>query len=754
MSSYRRFQYGAYKPNNYRINNNNSNNNNSTIENFSNNFFNNNLNYQKDAFKAKIEYQHSRLTGDHINLIRNTSNHKIKNSMNHSNSTNRLLGNKNKNVYSNNFLKNYANNLNNNNNNVNFINNNNNNFNSGNLNNNNNDIINNLLLNSNINNNNNKSLNVINNNNNNINSINNNSKIFSKLGNNIINNNNNNTININNSKKLKYNLKHNEKRLNKNNSISSTSGLENVLEDLMKMTKEKTINYNNNNKENINNININKQNNFDINNNNNNNNFNTINLNNFSNKNKEKSIEKNNFTFIACENIEFHYKLWTLFFLMEIHSENKNSLHNTIKKIINLLDSNFNKIEEKLNENINLEIFNNENLNNAYLKILKIYLVLIVYIKFLLIDFNFEMTIKSNIKRLISSINEQFLTLITNQIFPNFNQNLSNNTNILNILKQNQNCEKMDNEFLENFTKIIKQKHIKKTKENPNIFALNLINKHLELVISTIKQFSNNFFKIGYFKPIHSICIEIFRLIETLSINNIINSVIIGMLYYITHNNPEKKKNSISSNSNVLSALGFINVPSPFLPSLKNIIKYTLVLDLDETLVHYFYTPSGGTFLIRPFCYHFLYEMSKLFEIVIFTAAMKDYADSILDVLDPEKKYIKFRLYRSHTSISGMNFVKDLNKLGRDLNKVVIIDNLADNFKLQQNNGIQCGTWIEDMKDTQLMDIEIILKEIVKDEPEDLRIGIKKINGEIKKKIKRNILNPFKGLDVNKILKE
>ena len=748
MSSYRRFQYGSYKPNNYRINNNSNNNSNSTIESISNNFFNNNnLNYQKDAFRAKIEYQQSRLTGDHINLIRNTSNHKIKNSMNHSNSTNRLLGNKNnKSLYSNNFaLKNYEN-INNN-----FNNANNNNFN-------------NLLLNTN-NNNNFKSLNVVNNNNN-INYINNNSKIFSKLGNNIINNNNNNNNNINN--KNKFHLKNGEKKY-KNNSVSS-SGLENVLEDLMKMTKEKPINYNNNNnnKENINNININKpNNNFDINNNNNKNinNFNTIQLNNFHNNNNNNfnkennsTIEKNNSTFIACENIEFHYKLWTLFFLMEIHSENKISLHNSIKKIINLLDSNFNKIEEKLNENIILEIFNNDNLNNAYLKILKIYLVLIVYIKFLLIDFNFEMTIKSNIKRLISSINEQFLSLIINQIFPNFNQNLTNNTNILNILKQNKNCEKMDNEFLENFAKITKQKRIKKSKENANVFALNLINKHLELVISTIKQFSNNFFKIGYFKPIHSICVEIFRLIDTLSINNIINSVIIGMLYFITHNNPEKrtKTNTISnlSNSNVLSALGFINVPSPFLPSLKNLIKYTLVLDLDETLVHYFYTPSGGTFLIRPFCYHFLNEMSKLFEIVIFTAAMKDYADSILDVLDPDKKYIKFRLYRSHTSISGMNFVKDLNKLGRDLNKVVIIDNLADNFKLQQNNGIQCGTWIEDMKDTQLMDIEIILKEIVKDDPEDLRVGIKKINGEIKKKIKKNILNPFKGLDVNKILKE
>ena len=44
---------------------------------------------------------------------------------------------------------------------------------------------------------------------------------------------------------------------------------------------------------------------------------------------------------------------------------------------------------------------------------------------------------------------------------------------------------------------------------------------------------------------------------------------------------------------------------------------------------------------------------------------------------------------------------------------------------------------IEDIKDAQLMINEIILKEIIKDELEDLRIGIKKINGEIKK-IKKN----------------
>jgi TFIIF-interacting CTD phosphatase-like protein len=49
-----------------------------------------------------------------------------------------------------------------------------------------------------------------------------------------------------------------------------------------------------------------------------------------------------------------------------------------------------------------------------------------------------------------------------------------------------------------------------------------------------------------------------------------------------------------------------------------------LVLDLDETLVHYFEVGSEGTFLVRPGCDQFLKEMSEIYEVVIFTAAMQD----------------------------------------------------------------------------------------------------------------------------------
>ena len=70
-----------------------------------------------------------------------------------------------------------------------------------------------------------------------------------------------------------------------------------------------------------------------------------------------------------------------------------------------------------------------------------------------------------------------------------------------------------------------------------------------------------------------------------------------------------------------------------------------MVLDLDETLVHYFEVGSEGTFLVRPGCDQFLTEMAEIYEVVIFTAAMQDYADWVLNQIDKPKR-IKYRLYR------------------------------------------------------------------------------------------------------------
>ena len=68
--------------------------------------------------------------------------------------------------------------------------------------------------------------------------------------------------------------------------------------------------------------------------------------------------------------------------------------------------------------------------------------------------------------------------------------------------------------------------------------------------------------------------------------------------------------------------------------------------------------------------------MNKYYELVIFTAAMQDYADWVLDNLD-SKNFISYRLYRQHAVRNGPVFIKDMSKLGRDLSKVIIVDNVS-----------------------------------------------------------------------------
>ena len=119
------------------------------------------------------------------------------------------------------------------------------------------------------------------------------------------------------------------------------------------------------------------------------------------------------------------------------------------------------------------------------------------------------------------------------------------------------------------------------------------------------------------------------------------------------------------------------NVTIPYLPRLDRARShYTLVLDLDETLVHFF--EDKNTVRVRPYTVHFLKEMSKYYELVIFTAGTKEYADWALKFI-PEKAashFIDHRLYRDHTIQALEVFIKDLTNLGRDITKTIIIDNL------------------------------------------------------------------------------
>jgi CTD small phosphatase-like protein 2 len=159
--------------------------------------------------------------------------------------------------------------------------------------------------------------------------------------------------------------------------------------------------------------------------------------------------------------------------------------------------------------------------------------------------------------------------------------------------------------------------------------------------------------------------------------------------------------------------------------------RLTLVLDLDETLIHCVKSPNvdrlsdvsppdlcirfsdgavKGSVRFRPYTKVFLEVVSNLFEVVIFTASTQAYADTVLDTLDPQRKWITHRLYRNACTLSPSGgYFKDLSLLGRPMDRVVLVDNSPTSLAMQPDNGIPVRTWQDDTKDREMIDLIPVL---------------------------------------------
>ena len=157
------------------------------------------------------------------------------------------------------------------------------------------------------------------------------------------------------------------------------------------------------------------------------------------------------------------------------------------------------------------------------------------------------------------------------------------------------------------------------------------------------------------------------------------------------------------------------DIKIPFLPQKKKDDKreYCLVLDLDETLVHFFEDNNEAYVKVRMGAENFITALSQYCEIVIFTASTKYYCNIVIDGFDCKNK-IDYKLCREYTDEKDGINIKDLSKLGRDLNKVIIIDNIEDNYKLQPDNGLNIIDFEGDENDNELQYILNDLLEIVK----------------------------------------
>ncbi len=70
---------------------------------------------------------------------------------------------------------------------------------------------------------------------------------------------------------------------------------------------------------------------------------------------------------------------------------------------------------------------------------------------------------------------------------------------------------------------------------------------------------------------------------------------------------------------------------------------------------------------------------------------------------------------------TSTQYVKDLDRIGRDIKRMIIIDNLKENFCWQKQNGIHIRSWYDDPQDTQLYQLVPLLKSIVTDGFTDVR---------------------------------
>ncbi|XP_044056468.1 CTD small phosphatase-like protein 2 isoform X2 [Siniperca chuatsi] len=153
-------------------------------------------------------------------------------------------------------------------------------------------------------------------------------------------------------------------------------------------------------------------------------------------------------------------------------------------------------------------------------------------------------------------------------------------------------------------------------------------------------------------------------------------------------------------------------------PKTRSTPEATLVVDLEETLMfsslnvieeaeYTFHTAFQDHqykvyMILRPHVKEFLQSMAKIYELFVYTCAKKEYAEKILNILDPQRKLFRHRLYQDDCACVVGHYIKDLNVLGRDLAKTVVLDNAPHTYPYHLMNTIPIKSWSGESEDREL----------------------------------------------------
>lgn len=166
----------------------------------------------------------------------------------------------------------------------------------------------------------------------------------------------------------------------------------------------------------------------------------------------------------------------------------------------------------------------------------------------------------------------------------------------------------------------------------------------------------------------------------------------------------------------------------------------TLVLDLENTLVSSTWDRKyGWRHAKRPGVDRFLRELAQYYEIVLYSPSIDGIADPVVTSLDKDG-CILHRLYRDATYYHNGVHVKDLKRLNRDLNRMIVIDDDPAEVQFNPDNLIRVKPYTDptDRSDDTLTRLLPFLVEIAREGYSDIP----------------SLLRQYQGMDADQIADE
>ena len=288
----------------------------------------------------------------------------------------------------------------------------------------------------------------------------------------------------------------------------------------------------------------------------------------------------------------------------------------------------------------------------------------------------------------------------------------------------------------------LNQKGINYLNENDKI---NLVNNNCISIVNDIKIILNLYLTMNskYYQDLKDIYLNISKINEQDIYSYFYNCLAIDDSIDSNNNN----NNNISMQKEIIEDETFMDniifsyrlnkVIPPFLrlPCKK---KFTIVLDLEDTLLNIRYLNNGKLLLsLRPGLFSFLSGIKQYYEIISFSKFSKNYSSTIINYIQGNSKLFDYSFYREHCALIGRKFYKDITRIGRDMKRIIMVDDLPENLDRHWDNGILIKPYegSEQNNDRVLYELRKMLILFYRLGYDDIRFAIKKFKSEIYEKI-------------------